>query len=66
MAKSGKLMRETTITDFKKIGAHNYPTKIKMVNKLRKDTYTELVLEDVKLDIKIPKRIFTKSYLERK
>jgi outer membrane lipoprotein-sorting protein len=65
-AKSGKLMRETTITGFKKIGKHNYPTNIKMVNKLRKDTYTELVLEDVKLDIKIPKRIFTKSYLERK
>lgn len=65
-AKSGKLMKETTITDFKKIGERNYPTRIKMVNKLRQNTYTELVLEQVKLDIKIPDRIFTKSYLERK
>jgi len=65
-AKSGKLMKETTITDFKKIGERNYPTKIKMVNKLRQNTYTELVLEDVKLDLKIPERFFTKSYLERK
>jgi len=65
-AKSGKLMKETTITDFKKIGERNYPTKIKMVNKLRQKTYTELNLEEVKLDIKIPDRIFTKSYLERK
>ncbi len=65
-AKSGKLMKETTITDFKKIGERNYPTKIKMVNKLRQNTYSELVLEEVKLDIKIPDRIFTKSYLERK
>ncbi len=65
-AKSGKLMKETTITDFKKIGERNYPTKIKMVNKFRQNTYSELVLEEVKLDIKIPDRIFTKSYLERK
>jgi len=65
-AKSGKLMKEITISEFRKIGKYNYPTNITMVNKLRKDTYTELVLEDVKLDITIPKKIFTKSYLERK
>lgn len=65
-AKSGKLMKETTVSEFKKIGEHNYPTRVKMVNKLRKDTYTELILEEVKLDITIPSRIFTKSYLERK
>ncbi|UCG91783.1 MAG: outer membrane lipoprotein-sorting protein [candidate division WOR-3 bacterium] len=65
-SKSGKLMKEITIGEFKKIGTYNYPTKIRMVNKLRKDTYTELILEDVKLDIEIPSRIFTKSYLERK
>jgi outer membrane lipoprotein-sorting protein len=65
-AKSGKLMKEITVGEFEKMGSRNYPTKVTMVNKLRKDTYTELVLEDVKLDISIPSRIFTKSYLERK
>lgn len=65
-AKSGKLMKEITISDFEKIDGHNYPTKIKMVNKLRKDTYTELVLKDITLDAEIPKKIFTKAYLERK
>lgn len=65
-AKSGKLMREVTITDFKEIDGHNYPTRIKMINKLRKDTYTEIILEDVELDVEIPKRIFTRAYLERK
>lgn len=65
-AKSGKLMKEINITDFQKIGKRNYPTKIIMINKLRKDTFTELILEDIELDIKIPAKIFTKAYLERK
>jgi hypothetical protein len=59
-------MKEITISDFERIGRYQYPTEIRMVNKLRKETYTELVLEDVELDIKIPQRIFTKAYLERK
>lgn len=65
-AKSGKLLKEITVSEFQKIGTYNYPTKIKMVNKLRKNTYTELILEDIKLDINIPAKIFSKSYLERK
>ncbi len=65
-ARSGKLMKEITIMDFKKIDKYNYPTRIKMINKLRKDTYTELFLEEIKLDIKIPGKIFTKAYLDRK
>ncbi len=65
-AKSGKLMKEILITGFKKIGDKNYPTKIRMENKLRQNTYTELVLDNVKLDISLPERVFTKAYLERK
>lgn len=65
-AKSGKLMKVITISDFKRIGSRNYPTKITMTDKLRKNTSTELVLDDVKLDIAIPRKVFTKSYLERK
>jgi outer membrane lipoprotein-sorting protein len=65
-AKSGKLLKELFISEFKKIGKYNYPTFIKMVNKIRRNTYTELVLEEVELDIKIPNRIFSKAYLERK
>lgn len=65
-AKSGKLLKEITVSHYEKIGRHRFPTSIKMVNKLRQDTYTELILENVKLDIKIPDRIFTRAYLERK
>jgi len=65
-AKSGKLMKEISVSEFKKIEGHNFPTSIKMVNKLRKDTYTEMIMEDVELDTEIPAKVFTKSYLERK
>lgn len=65
-AKTGKLMKEITARDFKRIGRYNYATSVKMVNKLRRDTYTELVLEEIELDISVPDRVFTKAYLERK
>ncbi|NOR16766.1 outer membrane lipoprotein-sorting protein [candidate division WOR-3 bacterium] len=65
-AKSGKLMKEVSITEYKRIEKKNYPTKLIIVNKLRKDTFTELILEDIELDSKIPAKIFTKAYLERK
>lgn len=64
-AKSGKLMKEVTVSEFRKIGGHNYPTRVKMVNKLRQNTYTELILEDVQLDAALPERVFTKAHLER-
>lgn len=65
-AKSGKLMKEVMVIDFKKIDGYNYPTRIIMVNKLRKDTYTELSLEKIQLDAAVSKNVFTKAYLERK
>lgn len=64
-AKSGKLMKEISILDHKKISGRNYPTVIKMVNKLRQDTYSEMAIEEIKLDVTIPARVFTKAYLER-
>ncbi|MEO0092470.1 MAG: outer membrane lipoprotein-sorting protein [candidate division WOR-3 bacterium] len=65
-AKSGKLMKSIVVSEFKKIRSKNYPCKIRMENKLRQNTYTELILENIKLDEPIPTRIFTRSYLERK
>lgn len=65
-AKSGKLMKEISVSEFKSIGRYRFPTSIKMLNKLRRNTYTELILENVELDIEIPDRVFTKAYLERK
>lgn len=64
-AKSGKLMKEVTVSEFQNIGGHNYPTRVRMVNKLRQDTYTELILDDVHLDAPLPDRVFTRAHLER-
>lgn len=65
-AKSGRLLKEIGITDFQRIADRNYPTRIRMVNKLRQNTYSEMVLTDIQLDAEIPLKIFTKAYLERK
>jgi outer membrane lipoprotein-sorting protein len=65
-AKSGRLLKEIGITDFQRIGDRNYPTRIRMVNKLRQNTYSEMVLTDIQLDAEIPQKTFTKAYLERK
>ena len=65
-AKSGKLMKEIMVDDFQRINSHNYPTRVIMVNKLRKDTYTELSLAEILLDAQVPEKVFTKAYLERK
>jgi hypothetical protein len=59
-------MKEIMVSEFRNIGQYLFPTSIRMVNKLRRDTYTELILENVELDIKIPSRIFSRAYLERK
>jgi outer membrane lipoprotein-sorting protein len=65
-AKSGKLMKEFLVLETEQIGSYNFPIHIKMVNKLRKDTYTEMEFHTIKLDVAIPSEVFSKAYLERK
>lgn len=65
-ARTGKLMKEITAGEFKRIGQYTFATRVRMVNKLRRDTYTELVLSDVQLDAEVPDRVFTRAYLERR
>ncbi len=65
-AKSGKLMKEVSVLETKEISARRYPVRIRMENKLRKQTFTELILDDILIDISVPSKVFTKAYLERK
>ena len=65
-ARTGKLMKEISAGEFKRIGQYTFATRVRMVNKLRQDTFTELILSDVELDVAVPDRVFTKAYLERK
>jgi len=65
-AKSGKLLKEFMVLRTEQVGSYNFSVHIKMVNKLRKDTYTEMEFHTIKLDVKIPAGVFSKAYLERK
>ena len=64
-SKSGKLMKNVQTLEYKRISGKNYPTKIRMENKLRKNTWSEFVITDIQLEIPIPPNVFTKEYLER-
>jgi len=64
-SRSGKLMKDVQILEFKRISGKNYPTRIRMENKLRKNTWSEFVISDIQIGISIPSNVFTKGYLER-
>ncbi|MQY70970.1 outer membrane lipoprotein-sorting protein, partial [bacterium] len=64
-SRSGRLMKDVQILEFKRISGKNYPTRIRMENKLRKNTWSEFVLTDVQIGVSIPANVFTKGYLER-
>lgn len=65
-AKSGKLLKVSYSSDVKQIGDRFYVTKTRMEDKLRKDTYTEMIFTNIKLDEPIPASVFTLQNLERK
>jgi outer membrane lipoprotein-sorting protein len=64
-SKSGRLMKDVKILDFKHISGKNYPTKIRMENKLRKNTWSEFEITNLQIGVSIPANVFTKGYLER-
>ena len=64
-AKSGTLLKVSHVLDVKKIGARHFPTKVEMVNKLRKDTKTVFEMTDVMFDVKIDNNVFSLQNLQR-
>jgi outer membrane lipoprotein-sorting protein len=64
-AASGKLLKEMLVDEFRVIAGRNYPTRVRMTNLLRTNTYTVMEFTDLKLDATIPGEVFTRSYLER-
>ncbi len=64
-SRSGRLMKDVEILEFKRVSGRNYPTRIRMENKLRKNTWSEFVITDIQIGISIPTNVFTKGYLER-
>lgn len=64
-SKSGRLMKTVQILEWKRVSGRNYPTRVRMENKLRQDTWSEFVLTDIQIGVSIPSNVFTKGYLER-
>jgi outer membrane lipoprotein-sorting protein len=65
-AKSGKMLKFQTATDIIKIGDRHYATKVHMEDKLKKNTYTEMIFTNIKLDEPIPESTFTLQNLEKR
>lgn len=64
-ARSGKLLKESNTLDIDKIGGRWYPTRVEMVNKLRKDTKTVFAMTDLAFDASMDESMFTMRYLRR-
>lgn len=64
-AKSGTLLKVSHVLDVKKIGTRHFPTRIEMVNKLRKDTKTVFEMNDIVFDVKVDNAVFSLQNLQR-
>ena len=65
-ANSGKLLKEYIVDEIKKIENRYYITIFRIDDKLKKNSYTELILTDIKLNPDLSESIFTLKNLERK
>ena len=65
-AKSGKLLKVQTLLGVNQIGDRYFAAKVKMEDKLKKNTFTEMIFTNIKLDEAIPESLFTLRNLEKK
>ena len=64
-AKSGKLLKVSNVLETKEIGGRNFPVKVEMVNKLRKNSKTVFEMKDVLFDKPMDEEKFSMRYLRR-
>ncbi|WP_321328736.1 outer membrane lipoprotein-sorting protein [uncultured Ilyobacter sp.] len=65
-ALSGKLLKVFYVDDAMWIGDRYYITKFRMEDKIKEDSYTEIISNNIIIDPDIPKSIFTLKNLERR
>ena len=58
-AKSGRILKETKVNIIEEIEGRWVPTNSVMENKLRKNTYTEFTITQIKFNLEIPEETFT-------
>ncbi|MFA5480528.1 MAG: outer membrane lipoprotein-sorting protein [Candidatus Muiribacteriota bacterium] len=64
--RSEKLLKEMFFYEYTKINEKYYPKKMKIEDNLKTDSYTEIIMHNLELDINIPASVFTLQNLERK
>jgi outer membrane lipoprotein-sorting protein len=65
-AKSGKLLKVLSLDKIASFKNRYYPTRMTMVDKLRKNSKTEIVLKKIDFDIEIPAETFSERNLMKK
>jgi len=58
-AESGRILKETRVNIVQEIEERWVPTNSVMENKLRKDTYTEFIITQIKFNLEIPEETFS-------
>ena len=65
-AKSGKLLKSTTMDGIKKIQGRWYPSRIVFKDELKRNSKgTEWIIEDIRFDVNIPESRFSKALLRK-
>jgi outer membrane lipoprotein-sorting protein len=62
-AKAGKLLKQTTLSEVKKIDGRWFPTKMIYKDMLKTGGGTEFIINDIKFNTSIPESIFSKAAL---
>jgi outer membrane lipoprotein-sorting protein len=60
---SGKKIKEMTASDFREIEGKSIATKMVMRDLLKKNSETHMILDDIEVNVKLPKNIFSLSSL---
>jgi outer membrane lipoprotein-sorting protein len=64
-AKSGQLLKRSTLSDVQKVQGKWYPMKITYKDMLKQGDGTEIQMKSIKFDQEIPEYIFTKAALKK-
>ncbi len=64
-AVSGRLLKVMKLSKVKQYGTRYYPTVVRMENKLRRGTWTEAIMKEIKFKVQLPDQIFSLRNLQR-
>jgi outer membrane lipoprotein-sorting protein len=62
-AKAGKLLKQTTLTDVKKIDGRWFPTRMVYKDMLKAGAGTEFIINEIQFNTTIPESVFSKASL---